>query len=57
MVIFKDGIIIVIGLEIGRMVGLFKFFWEVFFFLVVIGNFLVVGCRDNSVYCFNVSEK
>lgn len=53
----KDGTITVIGLETGRMVGSFKLPWEVFSSPVVIGNLLVVGCRDNSVYCLNVSEK
>lgn len=53
----KDGTITVIETRTGQMVGSFKLPWEVFSSPVVIGNLLVVGCRDNNVYCLNVSEK
>lgn len=53
----KDGTITVIETGTGRTVGSFKLPWEVFSSPVVIGHLLVVGCRDNNVYCINVSDK
>ena len=53
----KDGKMTVIDMNTGREVSSVQLPMEVFSSPVVIGNLLIVGCRDNNVYCLNIMQK
>ncbi|XP_061165027.1 beta-alanine-activating enzyme-like [Saccostrea echinata] len=51
----KDGNITIIDTNKGQEVNSIKLSWEVFSSPVVVGSLLFVGCRDNNVYCFDIT--
>lgn len=53
----KDGKMTVIDMNMGMEVSSVQLPMEVFSSPVVIGNLLIVGCRDSNVYCLNIMEK
>ncbi|XP_062613897.1 beta-alanine-activating enzyme-like [Saccostrea cucullata] len=51
----KDGNITIIDTDKGQEVNSVKLPGEVFSSPVVVGGLLIVGCRDNNVYCFDIT--
>ncbi|XP_062566768.1 LOW QUALITY PROTEIN: beta-alanine-activating enzyme-like [Saccostrea cucullata] len=51
----KDGKITIIDTDTGQEVNSVKLPGEVFSSPVVVGGLLTVGCRDNNVYCFDIT--
>jgi len=49
-----QGEVILLNQKMGEEMGRFRLSGEVFSSPLLLGNKLVVGCRDNFLYCLNV---
>lgn len=50
-----NGVVFIVNTRTGAKLGHVKLPGEVFSSPVVVGNHLVVGCRDNCVYCYTLT--
>lgn len=48
------GVIYILNHRSGQMVSFWKCPGEIFSSPVVLNNFLLIGCRDNNLYCFSL---
>jgi len=52
-----NGNVFIVDLTTGRTLAITKLLGEIFSSPLIIGDRIVIGCRDNSLYCLKINAK